>query len=119
MITMDGTHTFELDAHYLYKDSRAMGMKIVVTYDVDVWRNGSEVDMGKVTPATVVIVAGGFELPMVDYSETHGALAAFIEIESAKLGLEGLGITDEEARDWIAAVEDEEVFRREHAAGRV
>ncbi|MDQ2999867.1 MAG: hypothetical protein M3Y08_01200 [Fibrobacterota bacterium] len=110
---MDGQHTFELDCHYLYRDSRAMGMKIVVDYDVEIeWSFESHsVDMGKVTPNTVVLVVGGFEMPMVDYSDLHGSLAAFVEIESAKLGLEGLGITDEDAKELLRDVEEDRQHR--------
>lgn len=119
MTTMTGTHTFDLDCHYLYASSRVMGMQIIVDYSVEVWRNGSAVEMSRVTPETVVLIVGRTEMGSIDFDDLAADLRYFVETESKTLDLAGLGIEEEEAQDWIACAEDQEAFEREHAAGRV
>lgn len=115
---MQGEHTFELDCHYLSPYSCAFGMEIKVGYDVEVsWSDG--VDQGKTTPSTVTLIIGGVEGDVMGFSELHGALASFVTTESKKLGLEQLGITDEQARDYLMQEEEARQFERDHAAGCV
>jgi hypothetical protein len=118
---MQGVHTFDLDAHYLSKDSRAFGLSLEVSYEVNVhWdKEAGSVGMGKAKPESVTVKVGGMVLEAFDYEHAHSALKSFVHLESEKLGLEQLGISDEEARDYLISQEDWRAHVREHAAGRV
>lgn len=118
---MQGRHGFDLDCMYLTRSSRTMGMSIVVDYEVEIgWDKGSQyVTHGKTTPVTVTIEVGGNEMLPELFAEMVGPLKAFIIEQSKTLDLFQLGITDEEAREELAGIQEQRDNAAAHQAGRV
>jgi hypothetical protein len=119
MTKIYGEHTFQLDAHYLANP--AMNLHVKVSYEVEVsWnREDQAVEMGKMTPEAFRFIVGGTEAEEQDWRDAKGVLQLFLLRETDKLGLEQLGITDEDAKDAIEEEEEIARFDRDHAVGRI
>lgn len=118
---MQGLHSFDLDCMYLTKSARAFEISIVVEYEVEIgWNEGDQsVTHESTKPVKVTTEIGGNEMHSELFTDLFGSLKDFILVQSKTLSLEQLGITDEEAREELADIEEHRAFENDHRAGAV